>query len=110
MTVTDKKKSGRIIRLIMKSYDHRALDKAVLDVLQAPKEDGDIRYSGPIPLPTKTARVTVKKSPNADGDARQQYERRLYRRLIDIDLRSANVDTLKNLDLSAGVEVKIELR
>lgn len=104
-------KSNQVIRLKMHSYDYRSLDRAVSDILKALRDAGsDIKHVGLVPLPTRVKRFTLGKSPNADKDARQQYELSTHCRLLDIDLGAASVDILMDLKLALPAGVDIELQ
>ncbi|RUM65615.1 MAG: 30S ribosomal protein S10, partial [Sulfurospirillum sp.] len=82
------------IRLKLKAYDHRVLDRSVAAIVDAVKRTGaEIR--GPIPLPTKIKKYTVLRSPHVNKDSREQFEMRMHARLIDIV--SATTDTVDSL-------------
>ena len=97
------------IRIRLKAFDHRILDQSAGEIVQTARRTGaEIR--GPIPLPTKIARWTVLKSPHVDKKAREQFEIRTHKRLIDIvNPTPQTVDALMKLDLAAGVNVEIKL-
>jgi len=97
------------IRIRLKSFDHRLIDGATGEIVETAKRTG-AQVIGPIPLPTRKERFTVLTSPHVDKDARDQYEIRTHKRMIDIVATSATVDALMKLDLAAGVDVKISLR
>ena len=97
------------IRIRLKAFDHRLIDKSAREILETAKRTG-ARVLGPIPLPTKKERFTVLVSPHVNKDARDQYEIRTHKRLMDIvDPTDKTVDALMKLDLAAGVEVQISL-
>jgi small subunit ribosomal protein S10 len=97
------------IRIRMKSYDHRLLDKSVVEVVNVAKKSG-ARIVGPIPLPTKMSKYTVLTSPHVDKKAREQFEIRVHKRLLDIlEPTPKTVDMLSKLDLPAGIDVEIKL-
>jgi small subunit ribosomal protein S10 len=97
------------IRIRLKSFDHRLLDKATLDIVETVKRTGSI-VSGPIPLPTKTERYTVNRSPHVDKKSMDQFEIRTHKRLLDIiEPSSKTVDELKKLNLPAGVDITIKI-
>ncbi len=97
------------IRIKMKSYDHRLLDKSVVEVVNVAKRTG-ARVVGPIPLPTKISRFTVLRSPHVDKKSREQFEIRIHKRLLDImEPSPKTVDMLSKLDLPAGIDVEIKL-
>jgi len=102
------KKSQRI-RIRLKAFDHRLIDQATCEIVETAKRTG-AQVCGPIPLPNRTERFTVCTSPNADKDARDQYEIRTHKRLLDIIFPTdKTVDALMKLDLAAGVEVQISV-
>jgi len=97
------------IRIKMKSYDHKLLDKSVVEVVNVAKRTG-ARVVGPIPLPTKISRYTVLRSPHVDKKSREQFEIRVHKRLLDIlEPTPKTVDMLSKLDLPAGIDVEIKL-
>ena len=95
------------IRLKLKAYDHRVLDRSVASIVDAVKRTGaEIR--GPIPMPTKIKKYTVLKSPHVNKDAREQFEMRMHGRLIDIvSATTDTVDSLMKLDLAPEVNVEV---
>ena len=97
------------IRIRLKAFDHRLIDKSAREILETAKRTG-ARVLGPIPLPTKKERFTVLVSPHVNKDARDQYEIQTHKRLMDIvDPTDKTVDALMKLDLAAGVDVQIKL-
>ena len=97
------------IRIRLKSFDHRLIDVSTEEIVDTAKRTG-AQVLGPIPLPTRKERFTVLISPHVDKDARDQYEIRTHKRLIDIvEPTEKTVDALMKLDLAAGVEVQISL-
>lgn len=97
------------IRIRLKAFDHRLIDQSAREIVETAKRTG-AHVKGPIPLPTKKERFTVLVSPNGDKDARDQYEIRTHKRLMDIvDPTDKTVDALMKLDLAAGVDVQIKL-
>ncbi|MDN5872454.1 MAG: 30S ribosomal protein S10 [Nitrococcus sp.] len=97
------------IRIRLKAFDHRLIDKSTREIVETAKRTG-AQVKGPIPLPTKKERFTVLISPHVNKDARDQYEMRTHKRLMDIvDPTDKTVDALMKLDLAAGVEVQIRL-
>lgn len=96
------------IRVRLKSYDHRLLDRSTKDIAEGVKKTG-AKIIGPIPLPTKIRRYTVLRSPHVDKKSREQFEMRIHKRLIDImEPTARTVDALSKLDLPAGVDVEIK--
>lgn len=97
------------IRIRLKAFDHKLIDVSSLEIVETARRTG-ARLRGPIPLPTKKERFTVLISPHVNKDARDQYEIRTHKRLIDIlDPTDKTVDSLMKLDLAAGVDVQIKL-
>jgi small subunit ribosomal protein S10 len=97
------------IRIRLKAFDHRLIDVSTEEIVDTAKRTG-AQVLGPIPLPTRKERFTVLISPHVDKDARDQYEIRTHKRLIDIvEPTEKTVDALMKLDLAAGVEVQISL-
>ena len=97
------------IRIRLKAFDHRLIDQSAREIVETAKRTG-AQVKGPIPLPTKKERFTVLISPHVNKDARDQYELRTHKRLMDIvDPTDKTVDALMKLDLAAGVDVQIQL-
>ena len=97
------------IRIRLKAYDHSLVDLACEKIVEAAKKMGS-KVSGPIPLPTEKEIVTVLRATHKYKDAREQFELRTYKRLIDIYSPNAKtIDSLTKLDLPAGIDVKIKL-
>jgi small subunit ribosomal protein S10 len=95
------------IRLKLKAYDHRVLDKSVSAILEAVKRSG-AELIGPIPMPTKIKRYTVLKSPHVNKKSREQFEMRIHGRVIDIvSATSETVDLLMKIDLAPEVDVEV---
>jgi len=101
--------AGQKLRIRVRAYDHKILDASVQEIL-----DTAIRYeaevSGPVPLPTETKKYTVNRSTFVHKDAREQYEMRTHKRLIDIaEPDSKVIDALTNLDLPSGVQIDVQM-
>lgn len=97
------------IRIRLKGFDHRLIDRSAQEIVDTAKRTG-AQVRGPIPLPTRKERFTVLISPHVNKDARDQYEIRTHKRLLDIvDPNDKTVDALMKLDLAAGVDVQIKL-
>ncbi len=97
------------IRIRLKGFDHRLIDRSAEEIVETAKRTG-ARVKGPIPLPTRKERFTVLVSPHVNKDARDQYELRTHKRLMDIlDPTDKTVDALMKLNLAAGVDVQIKL-
>ena len=97
------------IRIKMKAFDHRLLDKSVTEILDTARRTG-ARTAGPIPLPTSINKYTVLRGPHIDKKSREQFEIRTHKRLLDIlEPTQQTVDALMRLDLSPGVDVEIKI-
>ena len=97
------------IRIKLKGFDHKLVDQAAEQVVEAIERTGAI-ISGPIPLPTRIKKFSVIRSPFIDKDSQEQFEIRTHRRLIDIvETTSKTVDALTGLNLPSGVEVNSKL-
>lgn len=102
------KMSRQKIRIRLKGYDQRILDRSTADIVDTAKRTG-AGVAGPIPLPTRREIFTVLRSPNIDRKSREQFEIRTHKRLIDIlDPTGKTIDALKGLTLPAGVDIKIK--
>ncbi|MBN2412613.1 30S ribosomal protein S10 [candidate division KSB1 bacterium] len=101
--------AGQKIRIKLKAYDHRLIDKSTEKIIKTAKQTGAM-ISGPIPLPTRRSVYTVLRSPHVDKKSREQFETRIHKRLVDI-LNSSpkTVDALMKLELPAGVDVEIKV-
>ena len=98
------------IRIRLKAFDHRLIDQSAKEIVDTAKRTGAV-VRGPIPLPTKKERYTILISPHVNKDARDQYEIRTHKRLLDIvQPTDKTVDALMKLDLAAGVDVQIKLQ
>ncbi len=97
------------IRIRLKAFDHKLIDVSTQEIVETARRTG-ASIRGPIPLPTRKERFTVLISPHVNKDARDQYEIRTHKRLLDIvEPTEKTVDALMKLDLAAGVDVQIEL-
>ncbi|MDH3376553.1 MAG: 30S ribosomal protein S10 [Gammaproteobacteria bacterium] len=97
------------IRIRLKAFDHRMIDRSAQEIVDTAKRTGAL-VLGPIPLPTKIERYTLLRSPHADKKARDQFEIRTHKRIMDIiEPTDKTVDALMKLDLAAGVDVEIKL-
>ena len=97
------------IRIRLKGYDYVVLDQSAEKIVDTAKRTG-AKVSGPIPLPTQKEIVTILRSPHKHKDAREQFEMRTHKRVIDILYPTQKtVDSLMKLDLPAGVEIEIKL-
>ncbi|RIY32188.1 30S ribosomal protein S10 [Psittacicella melopsittaci] len=97
------------IRIHLKAFDHRLIEQSTKDIIETAKRTG-AQIRGPFPLPTRKERFTVLISPHVNKDARDQYEIRTHKRVVDIvEPTEKTVDALMRLDLAAGVEINISL-
>ena len=97
------------IRIRLKGYDHKLLDKSTIEIVDTAKRTG-ASIAGPIPLPTSINKYCVLRSPHVDKKSREQFEMRTHRRLLDIlEPTQQTIDALMKLQLSAGVDVEIKL-
>ena len=101
--------SNTKVRVRLSSYDHRILDSAAARIVETVKRSGG-KVSGPVPLPTEVEKITILRAVHKYKDAREQFERRTHKRLIDIKNPSKEtVDALQHLDIPSGVDVNIKL-
>ena len=101
--------SSQKIRIMLKAYDHTALDTSAAKIVDAAKKTG-AEVSGPIPLPTEKEVVTILRAVHKYKDSREQFEQRTHKRLIDIlNPTPKTMDTLMKLDMPAGVDIEIKL-
>jgi len=97
------------IRIKLKAFDHRLIDQSAAEIVETARRTG-AKVRGPIPLPTRKERFTILISPHVNKDARDQYEIRTHKRILDIvNPTDKTVDALMKLDLAAGVDVQIKL-
>lgn len=97
------------IRIIVRSFDYTIIDEAAASIVQTAERNGAL-VSGPVPLPTKIKKYTINRSYFVNKDARDQYEMRTHKRLVDIKEPTAKtIDSLQNLSLPAGVDVEIKM-
>ena len=97
------------IRINLKAFDHRVLDASAVQIAETAERTG-AKVSGPIPIPTEINKLTILKSPHKDKDAREQYEIRRHKRLIDIvDPTQKTMEALMQLNLPSGVDIQIKL-
>ncbi len=101
--------SNQKVRIVLKAFDHRLIDLAAVKIIETVKRTGG-EISGPVPLPTEIEKVTVLRAVHKYKTAREQFERRTHKRLIDIKSPSKEtVDALTHLDLPSGVDINIKL-
>ena len=97
------------IRIRLRAYDHRVLDSSTSEIVNTAKRTG-AQVRGPVPLPTEIRRYTVNRSTFVHKNAREQYEMRTHKRLLDIlDPTAKTIDALQHLNLPAGVDVEIKM-
>jgi small subunit ribosomal protein S10 len=97
------------IRIKLKAYDYRILDKAVAEIVESARNTG-ASIAGPIPLPTRINKFTVNRSVHVNKKSREQFEMRIHKRLLDLlEPTQQTVDALGKLSLPAGVDVEIKL-
>lgn len=100
---------GQKIRIQLRAYDHRILDKSAEEIVDTVKRTG-ARVCGPIPLPTRTERFAVLKSPHVDKKSMEQFEMRTHKRMLDIlEPTAKTMDELKKLNLPAGVDIEMKM-
>ena len=103
------KQSRQKIRIRLKGYDQRVLDRSIQDIVETAKRTG-ARVVGPIPMPTKREIYTVLRSPHVDKKSREQFETRTYIRMLDILSPTPDtIDKLKVLPVAAGVDIKFKV-
>lgn len=105
----DKEAHKPKIRIKIRAYDHKLIDQSSKQIVDTAKRTGAI-ISGPIPLPTEKKKYTVLRSTFVHKDAREQFEMRVHKRMIDIlEPTAKTIDSLTNLNLPAGVDVEIKM-
>jgi small subunit ribosomal protein S10 len=101
--------ANQTIRIRLKAFDHKLIDQSAAEIVDTARRTGAM-VKGPIPLPTRKERYTILVSPHVNKDARDQYEIRTHKRILDIvNPTDKTVDALMKLDLAAGVDVQIKL-
>ena len=97
------------IRIKLKAYDHKVIDQSVKQIIDTAQRSG-AKVAGPIPLPTDRSPITVLRASNIDKNAREQFEVRVHKRLIDIlEPNAKTIDSLMNISLPAGVDIEIKM-
>ena len=97
------------IRIRLRAYDHRTLDRSAVEIVDTAKRTG-AKVAGPIPLPTRIEKFSVNRSVHVDKKSAEQFEIRTHKRLLDIvDPTARTVDELKKLNLPAGVDITIKI-
>jgi small subunit ribosomal protein S10 len=98
------------VRIKLKAYDHRVLDNATAKIVETLKRT-NAEISGPVPLPTEIQKITVLRAVHKYKDAREQFEMRTHKRLIDIkDPSKETMDALTHLDIPSGVNIEIKTK
>jgi small subunit ribosomal protein S10 len=106
---TENENQSTRVRIKLKAYDHKIIDQSARQIVETVERSG-AKVTGPVPLPTNIHKVTVNRSTFVHKDARDQYEMRVHKRLIDIiDPTPKTIDYLTNLDLPAGVDVEVKM-
>ena len=96
------------VRIRLKSFDHRTVDQACSKIVETVKRTGGV-VSGPVPLPTEIEKITILRAVHKYKDAREQFEIRTHKRLIDIESPSKEtIEALAHIDLPSGVEIQIK--
>ncbi|MFA4998755.1 MAG: 30S ribosomal protein S10 [Candidatus Paceibacterota bacterium] len=97
------------LRIKLRAYDHKVIDNSAKQIIETAQRYG-VDILGPIPLPTETHKYTVNRSTFVHKDAREQFEMRVHKRLIDVISPNPKViDALMNLNLPAGVDIEIKM-
>ena len=97
------------VRIKLKAYDHKVLDKSAAQIIETTKRSG-AEVVGPVPLPTHVSKITVNKSPFVYKDAREQFEMRIHKRLVDIlNPTQKTIADLTDLNLPAGVDIEVKM-
>jgi len=103
------KGSKNKIRIRLKAYDHRVLDRSAIQIVETAERTG-AQVSGPVPLPTRIEKFCVTRSTFIDKDSRDQFEIRTHKRLIDVlEPSPKTIEALMRLNLPAGVDIEIKL-
>ncbi len=109
MPVKEKEEVQNRIRIKIRAYDHKIIDQSTKTIIETVERSG-AEIIGPIPLPTEKKKFTVLRSTFVHKDARDQYEMRTHKRLLDIiNPTPKTVDSLMNLNLPAGVDIEIKM-
>jgi len=101
--------AGLKLRIKLKAYDHKIIDNSARQIIDIANRYG-AEVLGPVPLPTEILKYTVNRSSFVHKNAREQFEMRVHKRLIDIiNPKPKTIDDLTNLDLPAGVDIEIKM-
>ena len=102
--------ASQIMRITLKAYDHKLIDKTAKEIIETIKNTG-AKVSGPVPMPTKVEKITILRAVHKYKDSREQFEQRTHKRLIDVIAPSAKtMDALKKMDMSAGVYIDVKMK
>ena len=96
--------ANQIMRITLKAYDHKLIDKAAAQIVDTVKKTG-AKVSGPVPMPTKIEKITILRAVHKYKDSREQFEQRTHKRLSQ-----KTVDALQKIDLSAGVFIDVKMK
>lgn len=103
------KEDKQRIRIKIKAFDHKIIDQSTRTIIETAQRSG-AQIFGPIPLPTEKKKYTVNRSTFVHKDARDQYEMRIHKRLVDIiEPTAQTIEALSSLNLPAGVDVEIKM-
>ncbi len=110
MSENKKEEFKQRIRIKIKAFDHKIIDQSTKTIVET-IERSDAQFFGPIPLPTEKRKYTVNRSTFVHKDARDQYEMRIHKRIIDIvEPNAKTIEDLTSLNLPAGVDVEIKMQ
>ena len=102
--------ASQIMRITLKAYDHKLIDKTAKEIIETIKKTG-AKVSGPVPMPTKVEKITILRAVHKYKDSREQFEQRTHKRLIDVIVPSQKtIDALRKLDVSAGVYFNVKMK
>ena len=102
--------ASQVMRITLKAYDHQLIDASAAKIVDTVKKAGS-KVSGPVPLPTKKEVVTILRAVHKYKDAREQFEQRTHKRLIDIIApNQKTVEQLSRLEMPAGVYIDIKMK
>lgn len=102
--------SEQKIRIRLKAFDHKILDRSALEIVDTARKTG-AQVRGPVPMPTRINKFTVLRSPHVDKKSREQFEIRTHKRLLDIlEPTQQTIDELGKLELSTGIDVELKLQ
>ncbi|MEG0025663.1 MAG: 30S ribosomal protein S10 [Bacilli bacterium] len=101
--------TNKKVRIKLKAFEHKSLDNACVKIVQVVKRTGG-EVVGPIPLPTEIEKITILRAVHKYKDSREQFEKRIHKRLIDIiNPSKETIEALTHLDIPSGVDIKIKL-